>query len=121
MLMDEMAPSSAFDSISRFFGKVSEITFTAEQPAKLAGTTYAMRRPWQPGQGECLVVEILHSVPPAVQGCIALSIVCLFHEAPALTVSDRMAGDDLLRCEMVDACGLDELTESAKLMLQEGG
>ena len=67
VLVDEVAPGTAFHGIRWLTGKVRQITLATEKATEFTSPPHPTVSPGKMPDGEGLIMQILHPVPPAMQ------------------------------------------------------
>lgn len=102
-------------------GQIREVLIAAQNVAEASSASDAALRTTQMREHQGLKIEILHAVPPAVQGAFVLGLTGLLHELASFAVAAGVLFENLLFGERLDARAVDEPAHGVKLMMKIGG
>lgn len=111
MFFDHLQPRTAAQSKHRLFRQIGEILITTEQmtePLRALDAAPGTGKLWQ---REGLKVQILHTMPPAVQGVMVGALTRQLHHSAAFALTAGMLLKDLIRRKRLDAGAVDEQAE----------
>lgn len=106
---NDVWPGAATGAESWLERKHAEIVVPAKQRTQMLGAVRAPPGPLERGEDEGLKVEILHAMPPTVPSWLVCRLRCLFHQPAAFAVAAGVLGKDVIFCDGLDGCLVDEL------------